>query len=64
MKGDISPLKEVACNFAYFLHTFSCANVTFDVSPYHSQTVCADQLLPIYEKMVEILKGKVHHKED
>ena len=64
MKGDISPLKEVACNFAYFLHTFSCANVTFDVSPYHSQTVCADQLLPIYEEMVEILRGKIRHKED
>ena len=64
MKGDISPLKEVACNFAYFLHTFSCANVTFDVSPYHSQTVCADQLLPIYEEMVETLKKKVRRDEE
>ena len=62
MNGDISPLKEIACNFAYFLHTFSCANVTFDVSPYHSQTVCADQLLPIYEEMVETLRKKVHRE--
>ena len=64
MKGDISPLKEVACNYAYFLSTFECANVTFDVSPYHSQTVSYNQLIPIYEEMLRILKDNVKEEEE
>jgi hypothetical protein len=46
------------------LNTLSYANVTFDVSPYHSQTVVYDQLLPIYEKMVEIIKERLKEEEE
>ena len=64
MRGDISQLKENACDFAYFLSTFECANVTFGVSPYHSQTVSYEQLIPIYEEMLRILKENVRQEEE
>lgn len=64
MKGDISAFKDIVTDYAYFLNTLSYANVTFDVSPYHSQTVAYDQLLPIYEKMVEIIKKRLKEEEE
>ena len=57
--SDISDLKEVAVNYAYFLSTFQRTNTVFAVSPYHTQTVSYEQLIPLYEKMLEVIKSKV-----
>ena len=49
-------LKENIIEYLYFLRTYKCTSTTFDLSPYHSQTVSYNVLIPIYEKMVEFLK--------
>jgi len=56
-------LKENIIKYLYFLRAYKCTCTTFDVSPYHSQTVSYDVLIPIYEKMVEILKENTKNCE-
>lgn len=51
-------IKENIINYLYFLRAFKETCTTFDVSPYHSQTVSYDVLIPIYEKMLNILTEK------
>lgn len=58
MKGDITKYKNILCDYAYFLHTFHRTCTTFEVSPYHNQDVAYDQLIPIYEEMVNLFKQK------
>ena len=53
---EFNGLKENIIEYLYFLGAYKCTSTTFDLSPYHSQTVSYDVLIPIYEKMVEILK--------
>jgi hypothetical protein len=56
LKGDLSKYKEIACDYAYFLQSFKHTCTTFDVSPYHSQTVDYERLIPIYEEFLNTLK--------
>lgn len=56
LKGDLSKYKEIACDYAYFLQSFQHTCATFDVSPYHSQTVDYERLIPIYEEFLNTLK--------
>ena len=61
--SDISALKEVAVNYAYFLSAFQGTNTVFAVSPYHTQTVHYSELIPIYEEMLNTLKRKNKEEE-
>ena len=61
---DIEPLKEIACNYIYFLNTFKRSNNIFAVSPYHSQTVSYKQLLSVFEEFVNILKRNIKIEEE
>ena len=56
LKGDLSKYKKIACDYAYFLQSFQRTCATFDVSPYHSQTVDYERLIPIYEEFLNTLK--------
>ena len=58
LKGDITKYKDILCNYAYFLSTFHRTCTTFEVSPYHTQDVSYEQLIPIYEEMVKLFKQK------
>ena len=58
LKGDITPYKDNICDFIYFLSSMGRTNTTFEVSPYHSQTVCYETIIPIFEEFLEILKRK------
>lgn len=53
---ELNSLKENIIEYLYFLKAYKRTSTTFDLSPYHSQTVSYDVLIPLYEKMVEILK--------
>jgi hypothetical protein len=61
---NIEPLKEIACNYIYFLNTFKRSNNIFAVSPYHSQTVSYKQLLPVFEEFVNIIKRNIKIEEE
>lgn len=58
IKTDISIYGELFINYAYFLFSFRKTNTTFNVSPYHCQEVQYKTLIPLYQKMVKILKSQ------
>ena len=64
LADEIEPLKEIACNYIYFLNTFKRSNNIFAVSPYHSQTVSYKQMLPVFEEFVNILKKNIENEEE
>lgn len=64
--ADIEPMKELAVNYVYFLKAFERTNTVFNFSPYHSQTVDYDKLIPIFEEVLATLKRKAekYHSYD
>lgn len=58
MRGDITAFKDIACNFVYFLVSMRRTCTTFEPSPYHSQTVCYEVIIPIFEEILDTLKRK------
>ena len=56
IKTDISIYRDTFINYAYFLFSFRKTNTLFDVSPYHSQDIQYDVLVPLYNKMLRILE--------
>jgi len=56
LNGDITKYKNIACDFAYFIDSFRKTCTTFDVSPYHNQTISYDVIIPIFENILDTLK--------
>ena len=55
---DLEPMKDLVVNYIYFLSTFKRTCTTFNFSPYHTQEVSYERLIPIYEEMLKTLKSK------
>lgn len=53
---DIEKYREIFIDYAYFLHTLRLTCTNFNVSPYHSQDVAIDVLIPLYKKMGAVLE--------
>ena len=62
-KTDINVYREIFIDYAYFLFSFRKTKTIFDVSPYHSQTINYETLIPLYTKMLEIVKNKAKNIE-
>lgn len=60
---DITPYKDIMVNYAYFISAYSSTCTTFDVSPYHHQTVHYDLLIPLYEAILDTLKKSSNRRE-
>ena len=54
--AKIEPMKELSCNYVYFLSAFRSTCTTFNLSPYHHQSVAYDMLIPIFEEILDTLK--------
>lgn len=52
---DIEKYREIFIDYAYFLYTLRLTCTNFNVSPYHSQDVAKQVLIPLYDKMLSIL---------
>ena len=56
MNRDFEEFKDSFVDYAYFLSSMRKMNVTFEVSPHHSQDVFYEVLFPIYEGFLNTLK--------
>ena len=62
--AKIEPMKELACNYVYFLSAFRSTCTTFNLSPYHNQSVAYDMLIPIFEEILDTLKKQAHKYDE
>lgn len=62
--ASIEPMKELACNYVYFLSAFKSTCTTFNLSPYHHQSIAYDILIPIFEKILDTLKKQAHKYDE
>ena len=62
--AGIEPMKELACNYVYFLSVFRSTCTTFNLSPYHNQSVAYDILIPIFEEILDTLKKQAHKYDE
>lgn len=62
--ASIEPMKELACNYVYFLSAFRSTCTTFNLSPYHNQSVAYDMLIPIFEEILDTLKKQAHKYDE
>ena len=62
--AGIEPMKELACNYVYFLSAFRSTCTTFNLSPYHNQSVAYDMLIPIFEEILGTLKKQTHKYDE
>jgi hypothetical protein len=62
--ASIEPMKELACNYVYFLSAFKSTCTTFNLSPYHHQSVAYDMLIPIFEEILDTLKKQAHKYDE
>jgi len=62
--AGIEPMKEIACNYVYFLSAFRSTCTAFNFSLYHSQDVSYEKLIPVFEEILETLKRQAHKYDD
>jgi len=62
--ADIEPMKELACNYVYFLKVFERTCTAFNFSLYHSQEIAYDMLIPVFEEILDTLKKQSHKYDD
>lgn len=60
----IEPMKELACNYVYFLSAFRSTCTAFNFSLYHSQDVSYEKLIPVFEEILETLKKQAHKHDE
>lgn len=60
---NVEPYRDNLTDYAYFLKSMKDTYTVFEVSPYHGQDVQYETLIPLYEKMLEILKSRKKNLE-
>lgn len=58
MNRDFADFKEGFVDYAYFLSSMHHMCIMFEASPYHNQEEGYEYIVPVYEKILEVLKGK------
>jgi hypothetical protein len=60
---DFEEFKDIFVDYAYFLFTMHRMCITFETSPYHSQTVSYNILIPVFEGILDTLKKSAEERE-
>jgi hypothetical protein len=60
---DFEEFKDIFVDYAYFFFTMHSMCITFETSPYHSQTVSYNILIPVFEGILDTLKKSAEERE-